>query len=751
MKKSGLDESRLKSINEEIGNAEAALALLIQFENNVKEMLSLKNKKKNSEGNGFAAVVPAPAKSEPFEDVARVPEAHFDLYFLAATAHLTRRLVPIFGTREAVFAEFPFLEIYDERLAGREPDDLADDAAPGWWKKNLTAWEESCFEHLPLRDLREKFGLDFSNIILLVTIGLVEEDARFGMIFETLNEFSTAKRLTFGTLNFWRKAERAEDSAQSAVFELQNLGLIQFGNTDNPRSEWTLAVTPLVWDVLRGEKRLLQTGWLKFTPAEDLIDARELILPENLKQEIVVLPSLFAAQNVKTVIVRGAHHNSRKTILGALAKALGLGLLEIENTEIKRDERWKTINTLAVLFRAMPVFALEIAPSETQEFPPLAGAVEAFGIALGKQGGVSGAATEKAVTLTVNLPDERERRAHWLDCLGEAEIGELSEISERFRLSGGNIRRAATLAKSYALLENRERVSVADVQQATRALNRQALDTLAIYLEPLAADWNFLAVREETLSDLRQLQARCRIRENLKNYVGRGLRGQLQAGVRAMFNGGSGTGKTYAARLLAAALQKDVYRLDLSTIVNKYIGETEKNLARVFAFVEELDVILLLDEGDSLLTQRTGVTSANDRYANLETNYLLQRLESFEGILIVTTNAGDRIDSAFQRRMDTVVEFTAPETAERRQIWRLHLPENHEISEMFLEEVVRRCKLTGGQIRNVALHAAALALDEKEGLNTRHIDSAVRREYRKIGAICPLRNDSENNLAVDRW
>src|SRR5207302_3530655 len=142
----------------------------------------------------------------------------------------------------------------------------------------------------------------------------------------------------------------------------------------------------------------------------------------------------------------------------------------------------------------------------------------------------------------------------------------------------------------------------------------------------------------------------------------------------ALFSGPSGTGKTLAARLLAAALQMDLYRLDLSAVVNKYIGETEKNLNQLFARAEELDVILLLDEGDALLTQRTSVQTSNDRYANLETNFLLQRLESFEGILIVTTNAGQRIDTAFQRRMDVVIPFQAPDVAERWSIWRLHLP-----------------------------------------------------------------------------
>ncbi len=689
------------------------------------------------------------SKKEPFNDVAKTPAGHFDLYYLAAAADVMRRLEKVFGTREAVFTEFPFLQSYDEQLAGREPDILPDETAGDWWENALLEWEKNCAEHLPLRELRDKLSLSFRQLILLMTIGLVEEDGRFGAVFEFLNELPDAKRPTFGLLNGWMREDGAAGSAHSFIRSLKDLGLIQFGNSENPRSEQTLQVSVLLWDVLRGESQFGSNDWVKFIDSSELLSLDELILSDALREQISVLPSLIGRGDIQTVIVRGAHHNSRQTILGAIAAALGLSLLEIKNAEIKDTERWQTAGTLAVLLNAMPVFRLDVAPGETVEFPAISNAVKAVGITLGKQGGIGGEASEKSITLTVHLPEENERRAHWLDCLTESD--ELEEISERFRLSGGNIRRAAALAASYAALEKRKKITLSDIQQAARALNKQALDTLATHLEPLDADWNFLAVREETMSDLIQLEERCRIRENLRKHVGAGLRGQLQAGVRALFNGTSGTGKTYAARLLASALQKDLYRLDLSTVVNKYIGETEKNLARVFSFVEELDVILLLDEGDALLTRRTDVGSANDRYANLETNYLLQRLESFEGILIVTTNASDRIDSAFERRMDTVVAFAAPEAEQRRRIWNLHLPEENEISQNRFEEIIQRCKLTGGQIRNVVLHAAALALSERSILKTEHLESAVRREYRKTGAVCPLREKLNSNQKAERW
>ncbi|HEY3080601.1 MAG TPA: ATP-binding protein, partial [Chloroflexota bacterium] len=307
-----------------------------------------------------------------------------------------------------------------------------------------------------------------------------------------------------------------------------------------------------------------------------------------------------------------------------------------------------------------------------------------------------------------------------------------------FRMTGGNIRRAASLARSYAALDGRCAVTLTDARQASRALNRPALDTLAT---PVAADgdWGQLAVAAETMRELRHLELRCRHRERMGASVGASLEADLNAGVRALFSGPSGTGKSLAARLLAATLGMDLYRLDLSTVVNKYIGETEKNLSRVFARAEELDVILLLDEGDSLLTQRTTVQTSNDRYANLETNYLLQRLESFEGILIVTTNANQRIDDAFQRRIDVVVDFHPPEPAERWAIWQLHLPAAHGVEPALLDDVARRCGLSGGQIRNAVLHASLLGMEDGGTIASAHLEAAVEREYRKMGAVCPLR------------
>lgn len=524
----------------------------------------------------------------------------------------------------------------------------------------------------------------------------------------------------------------------------------------------------MLWDVIRGASLAQATleidknaSGLHYHPAESFPLVKELIVPEAFLTRLAQVPALIKGGKAQAIILRGTLGSDRLQIMGAVARALGQNVLTVDGsiclgqatgTDRQQAARsasaeaiWKQIGPFCAMTRSLPVVTIDMGPGETTELPPLVGYKGPVGILMGQEGGLKGLAVEKAVTLTLPHLKMSHRMAYWQDALANHPVEKLTQISQRFHLPGAYIRQAASMAIAHAALEAREVIKMEDVRQATRALNRQMLDILATRLQveandalPAEGSWNRLVVSEVTVSKLHELERRCRYREKLLDHLAPAFGSGRNRGVRALFSGASGTGKTLAAKILSAQLGMDLYRVDLAAVVNKYIGETEKNLHQVLSRAEELDVILLLDEGDALLGSRTSVKSANDRYANLETDYLLQRLEQYQGIVVVTTNASENIDSAFQRRMDVMVHFIRPQAQERLQIWPLHLPADHLVDDTYLEEVAMRCPITGGQIRNAALHATLLALDEGTPLNGWHLEQAIQSEYRKAGTICPL-------------
>lgn len=677
-----------------------------------------------------------PVQTETTEAPTAAPARMFGLYLYAAVLQLLRHVAESRGSWEQVFEEFPFLAGYSREVAGHGVDGMPVGEAAGFWRRMLEEQEAEA-GRLPTRALREDYGLDYETLLLLMCAGLVEEDAGFGAMFEAMQTTAGQHRPTVGLLNdIWHDSV---GDVSGPLRRLRECGLIEVINPEAPRAEWAVRVPSILWDALRGEFQESLAPWARYLAPAKLPRAEDLCVTEAVKNSLPTLAALVGSGEVRTLVVRGPRDNGRRALLGAVARTLGRGVVEVTGLEGASDPRWNLLGPLSTMLDAFPVVALEPAPGETVELPRLKGERTPLGVVMGRQGGLGGPGADCSLSINLELPGPSERRRLWEQGFGGRDYSDASEFCARLRMTSGNILRAANLAATRAALEGRASVSRADVQEAGRALNRQALDTLATRVEVEGGDWNQLAASAETQRELSALESRCRHRERLREGVGPSLGRQLNCGVRALLAGPSGTGKTLAARLLAASLGLDLYRLDLSSVVSKYIGETEKSLDRLFARAEELDVILLLDEGDALLTQRTSVQTSNDRYANLETNYLLQRLENYEGVVVVTTNAAERIDTAFQRRMDVVVDFRPPEPPERWLIWQLHLPPDHTVERAALEEVAHRCALTGGQIRNAVLHASLLALGDGGPVTTAHLEAAVQREYRKAGSVCPLR------------
>jgi SpoVK/Ycf46/Vps4 family AAA+-type ATPase len=264
----------------------------------------------------------------------------------------------------------------------------------------------------------------------------------------------------------------------------------------------------------------------------------------------------------------------------------------------------------------------------------------------------------------------------------------------------------------------------------------RAVAAIATRVERLA-DWSQLVVPSDLLATLREMVARVRMRERVLADWGFESVASTARGVTALFQGGPGTGKSLVAGVIARELGRPLYRVDLSRVLSKWIGETEKNLGALFDAAEDGEAVLLFDEADALFAKRTEIKSSNDRYANVQVDYLLQRLDEFSGIAILTSNFGGSIDAALRRRMSFRVTFPFPDADARERLWRAHVPATAPIEgTLDLASLAERYELSGGYIRNAALRAAFLAAVDGSALRMDHFERAVQLEYRdacKIG------------------
>ena len=331
-----------------------------------------------------------------------------------------------------------------------------------------------------------------------------------------------------------------------------------------------------------------------------------------------------------------------------------------------------------------------------------------------------------------------EQRVLWNKSLGR-DFGQLNGQIERvvmqFSLGPRNIEAACAALRSH--LEDETDLG-GHLWEACRVQSRTRLDDLAQRIEP-AATWDELVLPEAQRQVLREIATHVRHRTKVYETWGFAEKGERGLGISALFAGSSGTGKTMAAEVLARELSLDLYRIDLSSVVSKYIGETEKNLRRLFDAAEEGGAILLFDEADALFGRRSEVKDSHDRYANIEVSYLLQRMETYRGLAILTTNMKQALDTAFLRRIRFVVQFPFPDAAQRAEIWRHIFPASTPTQELDLPKL-SRLNLAGGNIRNIALNAAFFAADAVEPVRMTHLLRAARSEYAKLEK--PL-NESE--------
>jgi hypothetical protein len=401
-----------------------------------------------------------------------------------------------------------------------------------------------------------------------------------------------------------------------------------------------------------------------------------------------------------------------------------------------------------ILGRSIPVFTQWLTPGERKSIPAIPGYTGPIIVLTGPEGEFE-SDDRSVLDWRLETPPASERGELWAAAIGAGAVA--ARLAAEHRHSAGRIAALASKAREdWVLSEADSHESVFSFDHL-RAVSRQGsatgLSALA-ELIPDEVDDEALVVTSALRQELESLVTRCRCRERFPQSLGPSIRARYRPSVRALFVGPSGTGKTLAVSWLAARLGIPLFRVDLSAVTSKYIGETEKNLSQLLARAEQNEVLLLFDEADSLFGKRTDIHESNDRFANAQTNYLLQRMESYDGITVLTSNGRSRFDDAFSRRFDAILSFSLPGPEERRDLWLAHLGAMHGVASSQLNLLAAVAELTGGQIRNAVLRAAVDAAEDCREIQYRHLLAGVASEYRKLSRQLPNELKQAQNSAL---
>ncbi|MBK9035283.1 MAG: ATP-binding protein [Myxococcales bacterium] len=479
-----------------------------------------------------------------------------------------------------------------------------------------------------------------------------------------------------------------------------------------------------------------------------------LVLDDAQFEELVGLVGAALASSRRGVahpvlLLSGPEGSGRKAMLATAAARHGLTTLRVRARALPKDEAG--LRALGpVLLREAVLWRAVIVLDELDQYVAdgtvridealLGGAAAPVAATCGRITGRPPQLGRGTVVLEVGVPGERAREALWQRALPAGTDAALARwAAERYFVTPGVIGAAATaaVAKARARAEADEapQVVAPDLHEGLRGVLDAKLATLGMRIT-WRQTWSDLVLPEEAVAEVREFIARIRHRRQVYEGWGFGRKVAKGLGLSALFSGPPGTGKTMVAGLIAEELKLDLYQVDLSKVVSKWVGETEKNLGELFDAAEAGHAILLFDEADSLFAKRTAVQSSNDRYANLEVNYLLQRMESYAGIVILTTNHETSIDEAFRRRLSLRVDFPVPEPDERARLWRTLLPKEAAVAaDIDHDALAARFEMTGGYIKNAALRAAFLAADEGTAIAMRHLLRAARSEYQAMGKV----------------
>jgi hypothetical protein len=450
----------------------------------------------------------------------------------------------------------------------------------------------------------------------------------------------------------------------------------------------------------------------------------DLPLTPTMRDQAKLRARLIAERPRGGLVIRSASLIEAMAVAAEVADALGLGLARIE-------EPPPGLAPWLIAAARIPVFTPRPGPGERWSPPHLAPYDGPWILLPGLDGAVEADAPPDEWVLAV--PPPAERAALWQD--HGVNPAEAARAGATFRQGAGRIAEAASRARLTAARAGRSLPDWSDVTSGV-AGNAATLDALA-RRSAHRVEEEALVLPATLRAALHGLLARAALRDNLSDGLGPAIAARDRPGLRALLVGESGTGKTLAAHWLATRLGLPLYRVDLAALTSKWIGETEKNLSAILGAAEHADVLLFFDEADALFAARTEVGDANDRFANAQTNYLLQRIEEFDGIALLASNSRDRFDPAFVRRLDAILEFPLPEAPARRALWDAHLGTAHALPPEAIDRIAVSVELAGGHIRNVVLAAAARARAQLRPIAWTDVTAAIAEEYAKLARPAP--------------
>jgi hypothetical protein len=581
-------------------------------------------------------------------------------------------------------------------------------------------------EATALGHIARAFGLSrFETDVLLLCAGM-ELESRFATL---LGSAQGDSRLAYPTFAVAMSA--LPDAHWSAV------------NSEGPLRYWRLievSAGSLLRGALRIDERILQflAGIGCF---DERLEAHIHAAPEVSES----IPSLHrdaaktaagywaAANALQPILLTGRRASDLRQVTGEICRLLGrsdfaLRAADMPSHATEREQLARLWNRESRLTGAvLSIQAAESDLTDTSRISALLDRLEGPVIIEGLEGSLA----EQLPGLHIRIPalGPADRKSMWIESLGSQSArmnGRLDRLAESFDLDAHAIRLASDLALSSPAGSDVGR----EVWSTCLALSRRSLDGLAQRVD-LRARWSDIVLPELQLDTLREIVAQVRQRPVVHGEWGFRERYSRGLGVTALFAGASGTGKTMAAEVIAAELDLDLYQIDLAGVVSKYIGETEKNLRRIFDAAEDGGAVLLFDEADAVFGKRSEIRDSHDRYANLEISYLLQRMEAYRGLAILTTNMKQALDNAFLRRIRFVVQFPFPGAKERQRIWERVFPEKAPLGAIDFN-LVSKLNIAGGVIRNIATHAAFLAADQGTRIGMDHLLSAARVEYGKL-------------------